>query len=230
MDELDFRIFKSLEFRPYGEAAGDLSRLNPWVIARKVGADGNTVKDRLNKMKKAGFIRYFQIYPNFRLLDLHGAAYMFDLHDVLEKSAVIEKCALVDGVTEIHNNIGPQNCIDKTYGDATDARRRHELFRELTRCGTPERFYERTMPPVTVDLTPLDWRIVRALRYQAFRPLAAVAQELRVSVKTVRRRFKRMVEGQAVLIAPLVNPADIPNTITHVILLYPDESRRDHVV
>lgn len=29
---------------------------------------------------------------------------------------------------------------------------------------------------------------------------------------------------------PLVNPADIPNTVTHVILLYPDPERREEVL
>ena len=230
MDELDFKIFKSVEFRPFGPASGDLSRLNPWVIAKKVGADGNTVKVRLDKMKKSGFIRYFQIYPNFRLLGVHGAAYLFDVRDVLENSEVIGKCSLVDGVTEIHNFIGSNFCIDFTYADSNDEGRRLELFRHLTHCESPERFYERVMPPVEVELSTVDWRIIKSLRYNAFKPLSAVAKELGLSAKTVRRRFDRMARNNAIIVVPLVNPADIPNTITHVILLYPEPERREEVL
>ena len=230
MDELDFKIFKSVEFRPFGPSAGDLSRLNPWVIAKKVGADGNTVKLRLDKMKKSGFIRYFQIYPNFRLLGLHGAAYLFQVRDVLEKNEVIGKCSLVDGVTEIHNFIGSTFCIDFTYSDSNDERRRLELFRHLSHCESPERFYERVMPPVEIELSAMDWRIIKSLRYNAFKPLSAVAKELGLSAKTIRRRFDRMAQNNAIIIVPLVNPADIPNTVTHVILLYPDTERREEVL
>jgi DNA-binding Lrp family transcriptional regulator len=225
VDELDFKIFKSVEFRPFGPTAGDLSRLNPWVIAKKVGADGNTVKLRLGKMKKSGFIRYFQIYPNFRLLGMQGAAYLFQARDVVEKNDVIGKCSLVDGVTEIHNFIGPSFCIDFTFSDRSDETRRLELFRHLTHCESPERFYERVMPPVEIELSTVDWKIIKSLRYNAFKPLSTVAKELGLSAKTVHRRFDRMAQNNAIIIVPLVNPADIPNTITHVILLYPDPER-----
>jgi DNA-binding Lrp family transcriptional regulator len=230
LDDLDFQIFKSIEFRPFGPHSGDLSRLNPWVIAKKVGADGNTVKQRLAKMKESGFIRYFQIYPNFRLLGVRGAAYVFLIPDVLQKREVIENCSLVHGVTEIHNFIGPHICIDFTYLDDQDEGRRLELFRKLTNCATPERFYERTMPPVGIELTSTDWRIIKALRYQAFKPLSAVAKDLGLGVKTVRKRFDRMAQNNAIIIAPIVNPAVVPNTITHVILLYPDPARREEVL
>ncbi len=65
VDDLDFKIFKAVDYLPFGPRSGDLSRLNPWVIAKKVGADGATVKLRLDKMKRGGLIQYFQIYPNF---------------------------------------------------------------------------------------------------------------------------------------------------------------------
>ncbi len=230
MDELDFKIFKSIGFRPFGPTSGDLSRLNPWVIAKKVGADGNTVKQRLAKMRKGGFIHYFQIYPNFRLLGMTGAAYVFDLDDVLAKPEVIDRCSLVDGITEVHNFIGARICIDFAYADPREESRRLELFRKLTHCTSPEKFYERTMPPVDIELSNLDWRIIKALRYDAFKPLSQVAKELGLSAKTVRRRFQRMAEHHAVIVVPLVNPAEIPDTVTHVILLYPDEKRREEVL
>jgi DNA-binding Lrp family transcriptional regulator len=230
LDDLDFKIFKAIEFRPFGPAAGDLSRLNPWVIAKKVGADGNTVKLRLAKMRKSGFIHYFQIYPNFRLLGMHGVAYRFEVRDVLEKNEIIEKCSLVDGITEIHNFIGRDICIDFACSDNKDEDRRLELFRNLTHCGSPERFYDRIMPPVEIALSHTDWRIIKALRYHAFKPLSHVASELGLSVKTVRKRFDRMAKNNAIIIVPLVNPADIPGTVTHVLLLYPEPDRREEVL
>jgi DNA-binding Lrp family transcriptional regulator len=230
LDELDFKIFKSVEFRPFGSSAADLSRLNPWVIAKKVGADGNTVKQRLAKMKRNGFIQYFQIYPNFRLLGIHGAGYLFNVPDVVEKPAIIGRCALVDGVTEIHNFIGANICIDFSYRDDQDESRKLELLRNLTHCERPERFYERTMPSIDIDLTNTDWRIIKDLRYHAFKPLSGVARDLGLTAKTVRRRFERMAQNNAIIIVPIVSPAEIPNTITQVMLLYPEPERREEVL
>jgi DNA-binding Lrp family transcriptional regulator len=230
VDDLDFKIFKAIDFRPFGPTSGDLSRLNPWVIAKKVGADGATVKLRLDKMRRGRFIQYFQIYPNFRLLGLSAGAYEFDLPDVLGKRAVIENCALVDGVIEIHNFIGPTICIDFAYADGRDEGRRLGLFRQLTGCSAPEKFYERDMPPVDIELSNVDWRIIQALRYNALKPLSKVAREIGLSAKTVRRRFERMVSHGAVIIVPVVNPADIPNTVTHTLLLYPTPAQREAVV
>jgi DNA-binding Lrp family transcriptional regulator len=231
LDELDFKIFKSVGFRPFGRTAGDLSRLNPWVIARKVGADGNTVKSRITKMKKAGFIKYFQIYPNYQLLGITGSAYLFPLDDVLEKYEIIDRCSLVDGVVEIHNFIGSNICIDFTYQDVRDERRRLDLFCKLTRCDSPEKFYERVMPPLEIQsLSNADWRIIKALRYDAFKPLSKVAKELGLTLKTVRARFERMTRNSAIIIAPLVNPAEISDTITYVLLVYPSPDKREEVM
>ncbi len=218
-------------FRPFGRTAGDLSRLNPWVIARKVGADGKTVKSRLSKMKKSGFIKYFQIYPNYRLLGVNGSAYLFQLDDVLEKYEIIEKCALVDGVIEIHNFVGSNICIDFTYQDGRDERRRLELLCNLTRCSSPERFYDRVMPQMEgQSLSNIDWQIIKALRYDAFKPLSKVAKELGLTTKTVRNRFELMVRNNAIIIVPEVNPAEITDTITYTLLLYPSPSKKAEVI
>lgn len=230
MDDLDFKIFKAIDYRPYGPSSGDLSRLNPWIIAKKVGADGATVKLRLDKMRRSGFIRYFQIYPNFELLGLAAASYEFDLPDVLDKGGVIEKCALVDGVIEIHNFIGPTICIDFVFLDRRDEERRLSLFRHLTAARAVEKFYERDMPPVDIELSSVDWRIIKALRYDALRPLSEVARATGLGPKTVRRRFERMVRHGAAIIVPVVNPARVPNTITHVLLLYPSPADREATV
>ena len=230
VDYLDLKIFRSLGFLPYGHNSGDLSRLNPWVIAKKVGAEGKTVKLRLDKMKKSGFIQYLQIYPNFRLLGLNGVGYVFDVGDVMRKSEVIKKCSLVDGVTEIHNFMGTKLCIDFASQDEMDEKRRLELFTNLTLCDSPIKFYERVMTPVQITLSHLDWKIVKALRYNAFKPLSMIASQLGLTARTVRRRFERMSKNNAVIIVPLINPAQIADTISYALILYPYPEKWSEVV
>jgi DNA-binding Lrp family transcriptional regulator len=228
MDQLDFKIFRTLGLGPSVNESGDFNRLNPWVIAKKLGVDGNTVKIRLAKMKKSGFIRYFQIYPNYRLLGIGAAAaaYLFELDDPERKNAIINQCSLVEGVTEITSFVGNQVCVDFTYHDPKDESRRLSLLLSLTNCKRAEKFYDRVMPPIRFELSSTDWRIIKSLRYNAFKPLSKVAQELGLSTKTVRRRFERLIDNNAVVIVPVIRPGDVPNTITHVLLLYFKESQR----
>lgn len=230
MDQLDFKIFRTLGLRPSGNQRGDSNRLNPWIIAKKLGVDGNTVKLRLTKMKKSGFIKYFQIYPNYHLLGIGvDSAYLFELDDPERKNAIISQCALVDGVTEITNFVGNEVCIDFTYHDSKDESRRLKLLLGLTNCKSAEKFYDRVMPPVRFELSNTDWRIIKSLRYNAFKPLSKVAQELGLSTKTVRR-FQRMIDNNAVVIVPAIQPGDVLNTITHVLLLYFKESQREQAL
>ena len=57
------------------------------------------------------------------------------------------------------------------------------------------------------------------------------AQELGLSTKTVRRRFQRMIDNN-VIILPAIQPGDVPNTITHVLLLFHHlmEREKDHAL
>ena len=61
--------------------------------------------------------------------------------------------------------------------------------------------------------TRLDWRIIHALRGRATRPLADVAAELGVSVRTVSRRYERMwADGMIDTVARL-NTGNVPGQI-----------------
>lgn len=230
MDHLDVRIFKSLGVLSYDQDSCDFSRLNPWIIAKKLGANGRTVKLRMRKMQQCGFIDHFQIYPNFRFLGLNATAYGFEVGDVVRKYEVISDCSLSDGINEIHNFIGTKVCIEFTYSDARDESRKLELLRRLTRCDTALKIYDRFMPPTDITLSRTDWRIIKALRYNALMDLSEAAGTLGLTAKTVRRRFDRMARHNAVQIYPIVNPARLPNTITYVIQVFPPPERWNEVM
>ncbi len=230
MDSLDIRIFRSLGILSYDHESCDFSRLNPWVIAKKLGANGRTVKLRMHKMQESGFINHFQIYPNLRYLGLNAAGYVFEVGDVVRKYEAISNCSLSDGINEIHNFIGTKVCIEFTYGDNRDETRKVELLRRLTQCDSPVKIYDRFMPPVDIALTRLDWRIIKTLRYNALMDLSHAASELGLSPKTVRRRFDRMARNNAVQVFPIVNPARLPNTVAYVVQVFPEPERWNEVM
>lgn len=84
-------------------------------------------------MEKQGFIKYYQIYPNYKLLGVEGSSYLFDAPQLERKYEAIEKASLIDGVVEITNFVGNTFCIDFTYRDSRDLDKRVTLFKELVK-------------------------------------------------------------------------------------------------
>lgn len=229
LDALDFQIFRAMGFMPFGPG-GVEGKINPWRIAEKLGVDGNTVKLRLRRMEKLGFIKYYQVYPNYRLLGVEGVVYLFDAPQVAAKYEAIQKTKLVDGIVEVHDFFGGTFCVHFVYHDARDHDKRLSLLKEVTKCPSCIKFYERVMPTVNITLNSLDWSIIKSLRYSAFKRLSKVAEELRVSIKTVKRRLDRMASSNALIVFPVMHPGDVPNVILYGLLFFIEEEGRQATV
>ena len=220
MDALDLKIVRTMGFRPYGPRPQAVDHLKPSYIAAKLGVEPETVKARLARMEKSGFIRFYQVYPNFRHLGLDATAYLFRVPDDDRKAAAIARIEPIDGLVEVHNFLGPEMCVDLSHRNPTELSKKLRLLADFTGDAAPVRFYERHMPAVASALSPLDWRILKALRYHARRPLAEVAEEVGVSVRTVRRRFDRMAAEGSFFIVPAVDPGRAPGVLLYELLFY----------
>jgi len=220
MDPLDLKILRTMGLRPYGAKPADPNALKATRIAARLGVEPETVKARLEKMAEGGFLRGFHVYPNLAHLGLSGTAYLFRVPDEDRKAEAVRKAELVDGLTELHNFLGAEMCVDLAYASATDLSRKLRLLGELTGDHSPERFYDRQMPPVSRALTRLDWRIIRSMRYGAQRPLGEVAEEVGASVKTVRRHYLRMAREGSLFAVPAVDASRAPGVILYELLFY----------
>jgi len=220
MDPLDLKIVRTMGIRPYGHAPHAPDHLKPSYIASRLGVEPETVKARLGRMEDAGFIRFYQVYPNLRHLGLEAKAYLFRVPDDDRKREALDRISPIDGLVEVHNFLGPEMCVDLSYRTPHDLGNKLRLLSDFTGDAAPIPFYERHMPPTSRALTAPDWRILKALRYRARRPLREVAAELGVSVKTVRRRFDRMADDGSFFSVPAVDPAKAPGIVLFELLFY----------
>ena len=227
MDPLDLKIIRTMGVRPYGPKPSDPDALSFANVAKAIGVEPETVRARLAKMEETGFLRCYQVYPNLQHLGLLGSAYLFRVADDDKKAAAIAKAELVDGLTEVHNFLGAEMCLDMAYRSPAELSRKLKLLREITEDRAPERFYDRVMPKVERPLTRLDWQILKALRNRARRPLGEVAEEVGASVKTVRRRHARMAADGSFFAVPSVDASRAPGVIMYELLFYtaPDAGR-----
>lgn len=220
MDSLDFQIVREMGFRPYGSRPKGPEVFKPSYLAKRTGVEPETVKARLARMEASGFIRFYQLYPNFTHLGLQDSAYLFRVPDDDRKSGAIQKVEPIEGLVEIHNFHGPEMCVDVSHRGPDDLSRKLRLLSEFTGDAAPAPFYERHMPRVSRTLTPLDWRILRAHRYKARRPIAEVADEVGVSLRTVRRRFDRMAAEGSFFLVPAIDPGKAPGVLMYELLFY----------
>jgi DNA-binding Lrp family transcriptional regulator len=229
MDSLDLKIVREMGFRPYGSRPQNLEAFKPSYLAKCTGVEPETVKARLARMEKSGFIRFYQVYPNFRHLGLQGSAYLFSVPDDDQKAEAIQKVEPIDGLVEIHNFLGPEMCVDMSHRGPEDLSRKLRLLAEFTGDAAPERIYERHMPSVERTLTRLDWRILKALRYKGRRPLAEVADEVGVSPRTIRRRFDRMAVEGSFFVVPAIDPGKAPGILLYELLFHLNPDASDSV-
>jgi DNA-binding Lrp family transcriptional regulator len=230
MDPLDLKILRTMGVRPYGPKPRGLDALKVGRVAKVLGVEPETVRSRLAKMEETGFLRGYQVYPNLNHLGLAAAAYVVRVPDEDKKVDAVTKVALIDGLSEVHNFLGAELCIDVAFQGPSDLSRKLKLLSEITGDRAPERFYDREMPEVRRPLTRLDWRILRALRNRATRPLSEVAEEVGASVKTVRRRHTAMAHEGSFFAVPAVDASRAPGMILYDLLFYTAPGATDRAV
>lgn len=231
VDALDVRIIRAMGIVPYGSRPKGQDRMKPSSLARAVGTSVNTVKARVAAMERAGVIAGYQIVPNLRHLGLAAQAYRFSAENEEGKDAVVEAMRAVDGILEIHDFLGRHVCADVAFRDEADRAAKVEALLKIA-PGEPDppQFYYRTMPPVDGELSVLDWRILKALRWKANRPLSEVAKEIGASVWTVKRRHDRMAHAGSFFAIPLVDPSKAEGIVPFELLLFLKEGAQKGIL
>lgn len=220
VDATDIRIVREMGLRPYGPRPQDPESVRDAAIARRLALDLKTVKARIERMSEVGFLRGHQIVPNLGHFGLEAAGYLYRITDADRKRDALKRIEVTDGLLEVHDFLGAEACIDLAYRSPDELSVKLREIGESVGDRAPVRFYDRTLPRVTRELSALDWRIIRSLRGRAHRPLAEVADELGVTLKTVRRRFDRMAREGSFFVAPMLDPSRATGLVLFELLVY----------
>ncbi len=202
VDALDVGILRGMDARPYGPRPKHPDALKASHLATTLGTTHVTVRERIARMEDAGVIAGYQIYPNLGHLGLAASSFLYHANDESLKASALKTAREHGAWVEIHDFLGTAACIDLAYSDPSALAQARAHLGELFGDAEPRALYDRQMPHVTRPLTNVDWRILRALRGRAKWPLAGVAEELGLSLKTVRRHYDRMAEEGSFFAVP----------------------------
>jgi len=220
VDALDVGIIRAMGIRPYERAPKPLDALQPPRIAKVTGASVNTVKERIARMTEAGIIGGYHAVPNLRHLGLHGKAFYLHFATDDAKDAALPGIEKLEGLLEFHDFLGRGACADFAFHDDAEMRRKLAFLTAEASGAPPLRFYDREMPPVERALTPLDWRIVQALRADPRAGPAELAPRVGVSARTVKRHLTRMAAEGSAFLVPILDPSKADGLFIFELLVY----------
>ena len=212
MDSLDVRILRSV--------VSDRSALPlPWnlrpsfgSIARLVGADEGTVRNRMRKLRDSGFLADWRLMVNPRLTGRSDAIAWFDVPPYVLKSELIAELRLLDGVMVIGSGYGSFLYVAFRYPRVSSRVRQVELIRRLAKTdqvnlgGIP-------YPQCKIRLVSSDWAVLEAIQKDPRRSYKAVASEVGLSSQTVKRKLQRMMHGNAVFGFPAHDPKKLHGAV-----------------
>lgn len=178
-------------------------RLSYADIARAAGADEETIRLRVRRLQEEGIIAAWEVgvHPG-----IWGRAFVrFDLPPVPPESREKVAGALeaMDGAWLLFEYYGGRFGLVGLQETGPALQRQVALLGAI--AGGSVRARPMAVPPATVELAPADWRLVRALRRDPRAPYAALAGELGVSERTLRRRMERLLAGRALFLNPEVD-------------------------
>ena len=205
MDAQDIRIFCALAISGPPETV--LPTRTPGLrrIASGLGLDEKTVRVRLRRLEQDGFIKYYQAAPDLSLLGMTAeVTYRFEAVNVATKLEALRYAQEQVGMVEALDFLGPSFVVTGA-GKTIDAA--VEIGKRIAHRCELDRFEQgrRTLESSDARLTPLDWRIIERMRYDARAPLGEVAGALGITARMVRYRLGRIRASGAVTIRPVID-------------------------
>lgn len=181
-------------------------------IARDVGVDEGTVRNRIKRMHESGFIQEWRILVNPRIWSGGAVVVFFDVAGTVSKAALIDEFQLIPGVHVINRFVGTRMNVVFLYDDESRIRKIAELIRRLADA-KGSTVVELAFPDCQSSLNEMDWRLLRFLDEDPRRPLHVVAAELGISSRTVRRKMRGLLQGAAAFAFPSLDPSALSGAV-----------------
>jgi DNA-binding Lrp family transcriptional regulator len=192
MDVLDARILQQLGVEPFAGFGNRPKGLRATEVARALGRNVRLVQDRITRMEEGGVIAGYLMVPNPGHFGLGLTTLYVPTRGAADRAAM-QALSDLDGFVAAVAYLGQGICLSMSHDNQQELARRMQSASRLAGDVGPARpMYAHALPHVARNLTTLDWRIIAAFAADAKRTLNDVADEVGVTVKTLRSRLKRL--------------------------------------
>jgi DNA-binding Lrp family transcriptional regulator len=194
-------------------------------IAKKVKVDEETVRRRVDQMRRAGILIGWQLVVNPHLIGRESASLELDVKSGSPKNQVIDQMKLIDGVISILNFEGSSVQVGIYYKHERALAKQISLMESI--CGAKHSmFWNVAFPPCELKMTKTDWVLLEILRKNPRRKLAEIAADASLSTRTVNRRMNLMVEQYAFFLHALIDLKKVGGLAYRLLLQTKDPDKK----
>lgn len=202
-DHLDIAILRSMYRGGAINLAGIDPRLNASRIAHVLRLGRARVAARLRTWREVGFLQKFDVLVNPAHFGWVGGLVSLRVDDPRHKAVVLQRASRLDGAIGATEFVGPWVSVSLVGSSRAALERRAALLSEAGHVVEVDGPYTWNAPAPPHALSPLDLRIVRALRASPTAALATVARRVGISTRTMTRRYRKLLDEGSVWFIPV---------------------------
>ncbi len=205
LDTLDVRILREFVHDRQAHPLQSEVRKSFRTVAERLKVDEGTVRNRIRKLLKTGFIEEWNIIENPNLVGALFVSLRLDVANETEKDATIEKLKLIPGVLLVTDYYGSALRLLLFHEDERDLKDRLSLIKRI--CGsTSVSLSSVAFPECTLSLSRKDWELIGSIRTDPWKQFITISKETSLSTKTVKRRLGRLIRGSALFLTMSIDP------------------------
>ncbi len=223
LDDLDISILKALSTN---------SRKSNHGIAKELQVTTNTVKNRIRKLVEDGVLLRFETHLSATFFNATHCWLAAQLHTGEPEDKIInelDEMAKVNFVMPTTENLLLIAMDFFNSTDLDDTIQHISSKKEVT--GIQTYIYSSHHIHKKIDVTPLDWKIIKSVRFNSRKSPNQIAKECDISTRTVNRRLRRLHKGGVIHYTIAFDPLSSKGTIACTIAAeYDARFPRDKIV
>jgi DNA-binding Lrp family transcriptional regulator len=222
LDDLDLKIIRELggSNPPKWNVRESYS-----AISRKLGVDEETVRTRVNRARERGFLPRWHVMVNPLLIGCREAILNLEVMDESRTPESISKITGVDGVYAVTDFRGKELGVMLYYEGKDSLSSRVSEIESI--CGSQSMaLWDCPFPRPDLQMKALDWKVIDAMREDAWADLDLVAKSIGTSTRTVQRRLSAMIEGRAVYLSRPPNVDAVGGLMCNYLISFTDPEKK----
>lgn len=223
LDDLDISILKMLTIN---------SRMSDYSIAKRLKVTTNTVKNRIRNLKQEGVLLGFETHLSATFFNATHCWLAAELHDNGPREKIINELDEIEKVSFVMPTTENVMVIAIDFLNSSDLDITIQQMSEKKGItGIQTYIYSSQSVHKKIDISLLDWKIIKSIRFNSRKSPSEIARECGVSTRTVNRRLKRLYNSGAIHHTLAFDPMASKGTIVYGIFAeYDARFPRDKIV
>ena len=187
LDDLDISILKMLTTN---------SRTSDHSIAKRLQVTTNTVKNRVRNLMNEGVLQGFETHLSAAFFNATHCWLSVQLHGNEPEGKTVEELGEIDKVSFIMPTTENLMLIAMDFFNSTDLDNTiQQMSGRKGITGIQTYIYSSQQLHKKIDISPLDWKIIKSIRFNSRKSPSQIARECGISTRTVNRRLRRLYNG-----------------------------------